>query len=103
VEAPAAGKAEGLFHDATAGLLDLRHRVIEPPRVEDHQGTSRANVCVLAKATDFAALPLDAGVIGTVVVERPSERGAIEALRLGYVRHRDLDVVDCVVNMRCGV
>jgi hypothetical protein len=28
VEAPAAGEAEGLFHDATAGLLDLGQRVV---------------------------------------------------------------------------
>src|SRR5207247_1715229 len=59
VEAPPAGEAEGLFHDATAGLLDLRHRVIERPRVEDHQGTARANVFILAKAPDFPTRPLD--------------------------------------------
>ena len=67
MEAPATREAEGLFRDATAGLLDLRHRVIEGPRVEDHQGTSGPDVFVLAKAPDFATRPLDAGVVRTVV------------------------------------
>src|ERR1019366_4782706 len=100
VEPPAAREGEDRLDDLAARLLDARLRLFELARVQDHQGCAGRRD-LIAREPSRHVLVSEARVVRAPVLERPTERVAVELLRARDRAHMELEVADAVVRASC--
>ena len=86
---PPAGERERLAHDLAAGRAHGLERLLEILRVEDYERPTQAQLRRLMEPADLALRAFDAGVLGAVVVELPTEGSGVKALRCRKVANRN--------------
>src|SRR5205807_8218100 len=96
MKAPAARELERRLDDLATGLRDFGEDIFESVGVQHHEGTTGNHLGALLEPARDAAV-LEAGVIGSVVLELPAERRLIELFGAGDVCRAEFDVVDLPV------
>src|SRR6476469_8060079 len=93
VKTMATEKAEDRLGDDSARLADLSLHDFEIDSVDDHQRPAAVHPGCGLEASAQSAIG-KAGVVGSVILERPAEHTAIKPFGFGNTGGREFDVID---------